>query len=60
VKQGGLLLLYLGARAEEHLKESEPLVAAHHLRVAKRLSYALPGKRSERHTVIFQKEREGV
>jgi len=60
VKQGGHLLLYLGARAEEHLKESERLVAAHHLRVAKRLSYALPGKRSERHTVIFQKERGGV
>jgi len=36
------------------------LVADHHLRVAKRLSYALPGKRSERHTVIFQKEREIV
>jgi 16S rRNA (guanine527-N7)-methyltransferase len=57
VKDGGLLVLYLGARAEENLRESERSVANHHLRVWKKISYALPGKRSERHTVIFQKER---
>lgn len=56
VNQGGFLVLYLGARAEENLKESEHSVAEHHLRVTKTLSYALPGKRSDRHTVIFQKE----
>jgi 16S rRNA G527 N7-methylase RsmG len=56
VNQGGFLVLYLGARAEENLKESERSVAEHHLRVTKTLSYALPGKRSDRHTVIFQKE----
>ncbi len=60
VKQGGHLVLYLGAKAEEQLKERELSVADHRLRVAKRLSYTLPGKRSERHTVIFQKEREWV
>ncbi len=57
VKEGGLLVLYLGARAEENLRESERSVTDHHLRVCKRISYTLPGKRSERHTVIFQKER---
>jgi 16S rRNA (guanine527-N7)-methyltransferase len=57
VSPGGILVLYLGARAEEDLKNSERSVADHHLRVAKKLSYALPGKGSERHTVIFQKER---
>jgi len=60
VNQGGLLVLYLGARAEENLKESERSVADHHLSVTKRISYVLPGKRSERHTIIFQKEREVV
>ena len=60
VNHGGLLVLYLGSRAEEHLKESERLLADHHLRVFKSLSYSLPGKRSERHTVIFQKERGAV
>jgi 16S rRNA (guanine527-N7)-methyltransferase len=55
VNPGGVLVVYLGARAEEDLKESERSVADHHLRVTKKLSYALSGKRSERHTVIFQK-----
>jgi len=50
-------VLYLGARAEENLRESERSVADHYLRVYKKISYALPGKRSERHTVIFQKQR---
>jgi len=56
VKDGGLLVLYLGARAEENLGESERSVAEQDLRVWKKISYTLPGKRSERHTVIFQKE----
>jgi len=56
VKDGGLLILYLGARAEENLRESERSVADQDLRVWKKISYTLPGKRSERHTVIFQKE----
>jgi 16S rRNA (guanine527-N7)-methyltransferase len=56
VKDGGLLVLYLGARAEENLRESERSVAEQDLRVCKKISYTLPGKRSERHTVIFQKE----
>ena len=56
VNQGGFLVVYLGALAEESLKESERSVADHHLRVSKMLSYSLPGKRSERHTVIFEKE----
>jgi len=60
LNHGGLLVLYLGARAEENLKESERFLEGHHLRVSKRISYALPGKRSQRHTVIFQKERETV
>jgi len=58
VRQGGLLVLYLGARAGMQLKESERLVANHRLGLAKRLCYTLPGKRSERHTVILQKKRE--
>ena len=56
VKDGGLLVLYLGACAEENLRESERSVAEQDLRVCKKISYTLPGKRSERHTVIFQKE----
>lgn len=60
VKQGGLLVLYLGARAKEHLKESERLITDHRLKVVKGISYALPGRRSERHTMIFQREREGA
>jgi 16S rRNA (guanine527-N7)-methyltransferase len=57
VNPGGFLVLYLGARAEEDLKESEYTVANLHLKVRKTLSYSLPGKPSERHTVIFHKER---
>jgi 16S rRNA (guanine527-N7)-methyltransferase len=60
VNPGGILVLYLGVRAEEDLKKSERSVADHHLRMTKKLSYALPGKGSERHTVIFQKERRMV
>ena len=56
VKRGGFLVLYLGARAEEILRDRKRSVADHHLRVNKRLSYLLPGKRSERRTVIFEKE----
>ncbi len=56
VKDGGLLILYLGARAEEDLRESERSVADQDLRVCKKISSTVPGKRSERHTVIFQKE----
>jgi len=55
VKPGGLLILYLGARAEENLRAGERSVAEHQLRVCKTISYFLPGKRSERHTVIFEK-----
>lgn len=60
VEQGGFLVLYLGARAEENLKKNERLIAGHNLRLARKLSYTLPGKPSERHTVLFKKEREGV
>ena len=60
VSQGGHLVVYLGAHAEETLKKSERLVADHHLRFSRRISYCLPGKRSERHTVIFERDRECV
>jgi 16S rRNA (guanine527-N7)-methyltransferase len=60
LNQGGLLVLYLGARAEENLKERERLLEGHRLRVFKLITYTLPGKRSERHTVIFQKAREAI
>lgn len=59
VRRGGLLVLYLGAEAERLLQESELLIAANDLRVAKTLSYVLPGRASERHTVILRKERHG-
>jgi 16S rRNA (guanine527-N7)-methyltransferase len=56
VDRGGSLVLYLGARAEEYLKKNERLIEHHHLRVSTGISYALPGKRSERQTIVFQKQ----
>jgi 16S rRNA (guanine527-N7)-methyltransferase len=56
VSPGGLLVLYLGARAEENLKKGEGLVEAHHLRLSKKTPYELPGRSSKRNTIIFQKE----
>lgn len=55
VKQGGLLVLYLGAKAEENLKAGERLLLDHSLRARKTIPYLLPGKKSKRHTVIFEK-----
>jgi len=55
VKQGGLLVLYLGAKAEENLRTSERLVLDHSFRARKTIPYFLPGKKSERHTVILEK-----
>jgi len=53
---GGLLVSFLGSRADEDLKESRQIVEEQGLVLEKRIPYVLPGKRSKRNTIIFKKK----
>lgn len=52
---GGLLVGFLGSRAEDDMKKSQRIMKEHSLVVFKKIPYILPGKRSKRTTVIFKK-----
>lgn len=52
----GILISFLGGRAESELKENRHVMEAHCLTIWKKIPYTLPGKRSERMTIIFKKE----
>lgn len=52
----GFLISFLGGRAESELKENRQVMEAHCLAICKKIPYTLPGKGSERMTIIFKKE----
>ena len=52
---GGLLVSFLGSRAEEDLKECQQIMEENRILIHRKIPYLLPGKRSKRNTVIFKK-----
>jgi 16S rRNA (guanine527-N7)-methyltransferase len=53
---GSLLVSFMGGRVEEELKENRQIIKDHYLTIYKRISYTLPGRESERTTLIFEKK----
>ncbi|MBU2498945.1 MAG: 16S rRNA (guanine(527)-N(7))-methyltransferase RsmG [Proteobacteria bacterium] len=60
LRQGGILVGFLGARAGEDLKESREVFEKHGLMLEREHPYSLPGKRSERSSVILRREEQGM
>jgi 16S rRNA (guanine527-N7)-methyltransferase len=56
LRPGGLLVSFMGGRIEDELKENRQVTKEHGLTIYKRIPYALPGRESERTTIIFEKE----
>ena len=54
--EGGILVSFLGGDAEDRLEENRLVIEDHDLFICKRIPYRLPGGRSERTTIIFQKK----
>ena len=52
---GGLLVNFLGNRVEEDLRKSEPIRDKHRVILYEVVPYLLPGKKTERNTIIFKK-----
>jgi uncharacterized protein YdhG (YjbR/CyaY superfamily) len=46
----------MGGRVEEELKENRQIIKDHYLTIYERISYTLPGRKSERTTIIFEKK----
>ncbi len=53
--QGGLLVSFLGSRAEEDLKDSRQVMQRHGIVLHEMIPYLLPRKKTKRNTVIFRK-----
>ena len=53
---GGLLVSFLGGRAEDALRENRQIIEEHWVVLHKVIPYLLPGKQSERKIVIHKKK----
>lgn len=53
--QGGLLVSFLGPRAEDDLKENRQIMKSHGMVLHEMIPYFLPRKKTKRNTVIFKK-----
>lgn len=53
---GGLLIGFLGSRAEEDLRENRKTIKKHGLVLHESIPYCLPGKRTGRRVLIFKKK----
>ena len=53
---GGVLITFLGSHIKSALNESEKVREKHSLILCKTIPYRLPGKQSERNTLIFKRE----
>lgn len=53
--QGGLLVSFLGPRAEDDLKENRQIMKSHGMVLHGMIPYFLPKKKTKRNTVIFKK-----
>lgn len=56
LRQGGLLVSFLGPHVDERLKENKGAMESHGVDIYKMIPYFLPGKKTKRHTVIFRKK----
>jgi 16S rRNA (guanine527-N7)-methyltransferase len=56
LSSGGLLVSYLGRRAEDEIKKNRQILEEHHLVLHKVVPYSLPGMPFERKAVIFAKK----
>jgi len=54
--QGGMLVSFLGAGANRELRRAKHLMERYKLRVYKAVRYTLPGKLSERNTMLLKRE----
>jgi len=54
--QGGVLVAFLGAEGEKDVEKSKEAIDSQGLRVKQKISYTLPGKKTQRHTFILKKE----
>jgi 16S rRNA (guanine527-N7)-methyltransferase len=55
LKPGGFLVSFRGGGIEDELKENGQVIKDHGLIIYKRIPYALPGRESERTTIIFKR-----
>jgi 16S rRNA (guanine527-N7)-methyltransferase len=56
LRQGGLLVSFLGPHADERLNENKGVMESHDVDIFKMIPYFLPGKKTKRHAVIFRKK----
>jgi 16S rRNA (guanine527-N7)-methyltransferase len=52
---GGLLVTFVGGRVEDELEENRQRIKEHCLTIYKKIPYTLPGRKSERTTIIFER-----
>ncbi len=57
--EGSSLTAFLGAEGEREIKKNKEVLAKYGLRVQRKISYVLPGKRSKRHTFILVRTMRG-
>jgi 16S rRNA (guanine527-N7)-methyltransferase len=53
---GSFLVSFMGGSVEDELKGNRQIIKEHCLTIHKRISYTLPGRESERTTIIFEKK----
>jgi 16S rRNA (guanine527-N7)-methyltransferase len=55
LRPGGHLISFIGESIEDELKENRQLMEEHGLTIYRRIPYFLPGRASERTTIIFER-----
>jgi 16S rRNA (guanine527-N7)-methyltransferase len=56
LSEGGFLVAFLGGGGEKDVEKNKEVMDTRGLRVEKKVSYVLPGKKTERHTLILKRE----
>jgi 16S rRNA (guanine527-N7)-methyltransferase len=55
LSDGGILVVFLGLEGEKDMERSEGVLDACGLRVNRKISYILPGRKAQRHTFILER-----
>ena len=56
LRAGSFLVSFMGGRFEDELQENRQVMKEHGLSIYEKISYTLPGRASERATIIFEKK----
>ena len=56
LSDGGVLVSFLGGNAKDRLEENRQVIEDHDLFIYKKIPYRLPGGKSEKTTIIFEKK----